>query len=76
MPSLKKRRTPFALTVADSDSVICITSQGTSLRIKADAISVQGRGSSGVKVVDVTEPDYVVAIDKVASDNDNEGENN
>lgn len=61
-----------ALTVADSDSVICITSQGTSLRVKADVISVQGRGSSGVKVVDVTEPDYVVAIDKVASDDDSE----
>ena len=69
-----------ALTVADDDSVMCITSQGTSLRVKADGISVQGRASSGVKVVDVSEPDYVVAIDKVASqpgtsDEENEGGN-
>ncbi|MBQ3687347.1 MAG: DNA gyrase subunit A, partial [Treponema sp.] len=61
-----------ALTVADSDSVMCITSQGTSLRVKVSDISVQGRASSGVKVVDVSEPDYVVAIDKVASDDESE----
>ncbi len=55
-----------ALTVRDDDSVMCITSQGTSIRIQADLISVQGRSSSGVKVVDITAPDYVVGIDRIA----------
>ena len=55
-----------ALTVKDSDSVMCITSQGTSLRVDADSISKQGRSSSGVKVVDISSPDYVVGIDRIA----------
>ena len=56
-----------ALTVKDEDSIMCITSQGTSLRVDASQISQQGRGSSGVKVVDIVDPDYVVGIDRIAS---------
>ena len=59
-----------ALTVKDTDNVMCITSQGTSLRVDAERISIQGRSSSGVKVVDITSPDYVVAIDRIASSDD------
>ena len=55
-----------ALTVKDTDSVMCITSQGTSIRVDADSISKQGRSSSGVKVVDISTPDYVVGIDRIA----------
>ncbi len=55
-----------ALTIGDEDSVMCITSQGTSLRVEAKEISQQGRASSGVKVVDIVEPDYVVGIDRIA----------
>ena len=57
-----------ALTVKDNDSVMCITGQGTSIRVKAEDISKQGRASSGVKVVDITSPDYVVGIDRIAND--------
>ena len=57
-----------ALTVKDNDSVMCITGQGTSIRVKAEDISKQGRTSSGVKVVDITSPDYVVGIDRIAND--------
>ena len=56
-----------ALTVNDEDSIMCITSQGTSLRVEASVISQQGRGSSGVKVVNISEPDYVVGIDRIAN---------
>ena len=59
-----------ALTVKDDDSIMCITSQGTSLRVDASQISQQGRGSSGVKVVDIVDPDYVVGIDRIASSDD------
>ena len=59
-----------ALTVKDEDSIMCITSQGTSLRVDASQISQQGRGSSGVKVVDIVDPDYVVGIDRIASSDD------
>ena len=50
---------------------MCITSQGTSIRVEASSITVQGRSASGIKVVDIKDPDYVVGIDRIAhSDED------
>ena len=57
-----------ALTVADTDEIICMTSQGKTLRIKVDSIKVQGTGSSGVHVVNVDDPDYLVGLDRVISE--------
>ena len=54
-----------ALNVKDSDEVVCMTSQGKTLRFKATDIKEQGTGASGVNVVRVTEPDYIVGLDKV-----------
>lgn len=57
-----------ALTVKDNDSIMCITSQGTSLRVEAQDISKQGRASSGIKIVDLKDPDYVVGVDRISND--------
>ena len=54
-----------AMNVKDSDEVICMTSQGKTLRFKASEIREQGQGASGVKIVTIKEPDYLVGIDKV-----------
>ncbi len=63
-----------ALTVRDSDSVMCITGQGNSIRVEASSISKQGRASSGVKIADITSPDYVMGIDRIANDEEKDGE--
>ena len=61
-----------ALNVKDSDEVVCMTSQGKTLRFKATDIKEQGQGASGVRIVNIKEPDYLVGIDKVQDkDNDN-----
>ena len=65
-----------ALTVKEDDSIMAITSQGTSLRVEASAISKQGRSSSGVKIVDIEAPDYVVGIDRIANSDDEDSEKN
>jgi DNA gyrase subunit A len=57
-----------ALAIADTDEVVCMTSQGKTLRVKASDISKQGRGSSGTRVIDIESPDYVVGFDRVAKD--------
>ncbi|MDE5799077.1 MAG: DNA topoisomerase (ATP-hydrolyzing) subunit A [Treponemataceae bacterium] len=57
-----------ALAVADSDEVVCMTSQGKTLRVQADSISRQGRASSGVRILEIEAPDYVVGLDRVAKD--------
>ena len=54
-----------AMNVKDSDEVICMTSQGKTLRFKADEIREQGQGASGVRIVTINDPDYLVGIDKV-----------
>ena len=54
-----------ALNVKDTDEVVCMTSQGKTLRFKATDIKEQGTGASGVNVVRVTEPDFLVGLDKV-----------
>jgi len=54
-----------ALNVAENDEVVCMTSQGKTLRFKASEIKEQGQGASGVKIVKVNEPDYLVGVDKV-----------
>lgn len=54
-----------ALNVKDNEEVVCMTSQGKTLRFKASEIKEQGQGASGVKIVKITEPDYLVGIDKV-----------
>jgi DNA gyrase subunit A len=59
-----------ALSVRDSDSIVCITSQGTSVRVEVNTINVQGRAASGVKVVSVTDPDYVVGVDRIANEDE------
>ena len=56
------------ISVTDSDEIMCITSQGKSLRVPADSISEQGRAAQGVRVLDINQPDMVIGIDKIAND--------
>lgn len=60
------------LSVKDSDEVVCMTSQGKTLRVSADTINQQGTGSTGVKVVKVSDPDYLVGVDKIPPENGKE----
>ncbi len=59
-----------AINVKDKDEVVCMTSQGKTLRFKATDIKEQGTGASGVNVVRVTEPDFIVGLDKVQADDE------
>ena len=60
------------LTVKDDDEVVCMTSQGKTLRVLANTINQQGTGSTGVKVVKISEPDFLVGIDKVPGEDNKE----
>ncbi|MBP5284335.1 MAG: DNA gyrase subunit A, partial [Treponema sp.] len=61
-----------AITVSESDEVVCISGQGKTLRVKASTISKQGRGSSGTKIIDIESPDYLVGFDRIAKDDTDE----
>ena len=57
-----------ALSVSDNDEIVCMTGQGNTLRIKVSAINIQGPASSGVSVVKVDDPDYLVGLDKIVNE--------
>ncbi len=49
-----------------------MTGQGKTLRVKVSTINVQGPSSSGVSVLKIDEPDYLVGLDKIVNDEDKE----
>lgn len=63
------------LSVSDDAEVMIITSQGQTIKLAAATITTQGRSASGVRVVDIKKPDFVVGIDRTANeDPDDEAE--
>ncbi|HZK19332.1 MAG TPA: DNA gyrase C-terminal beta-propeller domain-containing protein, partial [Treponemataceae bacterium] len=54
-----------AITVAEGDEVMCITSQGKTLRADAHTISLQGRSTQGIRILTINPPDFVIGIDKI-----------
>ncbi|GMO57140.1 MAG: DNA topoisomerase (ATP-hydrolyzing) subunit A [Treponemataceae bacterium] len=59
-----------AVIIADTEEAVCITSQGKTLRMSAESVSKQGRASSGVRILDITSPDIVIAIDRIAAEDE------
>lgn len=57
-----------ALAVKETDEVMCMTGQGKTLRVQASKINRQGTGASGVRIVQIDEPDYLIGIDRVANE--------
>jgi DNA gyrase subunit A len=60
--------------VEDSDDVMLITSSGKIIRMSVGDISVIGRNTQGVKLLDVGEGDHAVAIAKLAESEEPGGE--
>ena len=58
------------LSVKDNDEIVCMTSQGKTLRVSASTINQQGTGSTGVKVVKISDPDFLVGVDKIPPENE------
>jgi DNA gyrase subunit A len=54
-----------AVQVADDDEVMLITNGGTLVRIRVAEISVLGRSTQGVKLIDVSEGERVIGIDRI-----------
>lgn len=58
------------LTVCDTEEVVCITSQGKTIRVKVDTISTMGRAAQGVRILNINKPDVLIGIDTVANEDD------
>ncbi|QTQ17309.1 DNA topoisomerase (ATP-hydrolyzing) subunit A [Treponema parvum] len=58
------------LAAAETDEIVCMTSQGKTLRVLASAINKQGTNASGVSILKIEDPDYLIGIDRVAQNNE------
>jgi DNA gyrase subunit A len=59
------------LSVTDEEDLMCMTSQGQTIKIHVSQIPVMGKAAVGVRIVNIERPDYVVGIDSVAPEDDN-----
>ena len=60
--------------VEEGDEVLLVTISGMILRTRCADISEQGRGAQGVKIIDTSGEDEVVALAKIEERDDEEGE--
>ncbi|MFW6356256.1 MAG: DNA topoisomerase (ATP-hydrolyzing) subunit A [Spirochaetota bacterium] len=62
------------VSVSDESELMIITSQGQTIKLSASMISMQSRSATGVRVVDISKPDYVVGLDRTADSDEDEDE--
>ncbi len=61
--------------VAHSDEVMLITNKGTLVRFKVSELSIIGRNTQGVRLINVNEGEFVVGMQRIEEiDEENEGE--
>ena len=54
-----------AISIADKDDLVCITSQGKTLRLKSKKIPIRSRTAGGIHMFNIESPDMVIGLDKV-----------
>ncbi|WP_010254758.1 DNA topoisomerase (ATP-hydrolyzing) subunit A [Treponema primitia] len=62
------------VNVLDNEEIMCITSQGKSIKLKVASIRVMGRGAQGVRILSIDKPDFVVGVDRIVKEDDAEEE--
>ena len=62
------------LSVNEKDDLVCITSQGNTIKINVEQISVQGKSAHGVTVVNIKKPDVLVDVAQVVGEKEDDEE--
>ncbi|MDR1287146.1 MAG: DNA topoisomerase (ATP-hydrolyzing) subunit A [Treponema sp.] len=56
------------VSVLDTEEIMCITSQGKSIKLKVDSIRVMGRSAQGVRILSINRPDFVIGVDRIVKE--------
>ena len=56
------------LSVSDKDDLVCITSQGNTLKLRLSEVATLGKTAMGVRIVNITKPDVVVGVARVVKE--------
>jgi DNA gyrase subunit A len=59
------------VNVLDKEEIMCITTQGKSIRLKVSTIRVMGRSAQGVRILNIDKPDFVVGVDRIVREDEN-----
>ena len=62
------------VSVLDDDEIMCITSQGKSIKLKVNEIRVMGRSAQGVRLLSIDKPDFVIGLDRIVKEDEAEEE--
>jgi len=60
------------VTILDNEEIMCITSQGKSIKLKVSSIGIMGRSAQGVRVFNIGKPDFVVGVDRIVKEEEAE----
>jgi DNA gyrase subunit A len=58
------------VNVLDNEEIMCITSQGKSIKLKVDSIRVMGRSAQGVRILSIDKPDFVIGVDRIVKEDE------
>jgi DNA gyrase subunit A len=58
------------VNVQNDEDIMCITSQGKSVKVKVSTISVMGRTAQGVRIVSIDKPDFVIGLDRIVKEDE------
>ncbi|MDR1429133.1 MAG: DNA topoisomerase (ATP-hydrolyzing) subunit A [Spirochaetaceae bacterium] len=56
------------VNVQDDEEIMCITSQGKSIKFKVNSIRTMGRLAQGVRVLSIDKPDFVIGVDRIVKE--------
>jgi DNA gyrase subunit A len=59
------------VSVLEDEDIMCITSQGKSIKLKVNEIRVMGRAAQGVKILSIDKPDFVIGLDRIVKEDEN-----
>jgi len=60
-------------SVLDSDDIVVTTDQGQTIRMSCDGISLLGRNTQGVRLINLKEEEYVTSVAVVGGENEDDG---
>jgi DNA gyrase subunit A len=63
------------VNVLDNEEIMCITSQGKSIKLKVASIRIMGRSAQGVRILSIDKPDFVIGVDRIVKENNGEEDN-
>jgi DNA gyrase subunit A len=62
------------VSVLENEEIMCITSQGKSIKLKVKEIRAMGPSAQGVKILSIDKPDFVIGLDRIVKEDETPAE--